>query len=274
MFNCELWDGDPEDLEGYAKLLQEEYGDSRLNKGFLHWKHLVNPLGKSILAFAKDEGGRIVAGRAFWYCAPGGVVVVQPCDTVTHRDARRQGLFERLTKLCLSECQPEWIVLNFPNEQSRPGYLKLGWHVYSQQNKIFSYGFGRQPFVPIADFFEIYKECFSKDWIDYLSWRLLQHPHFSYEACLYGESVLVRRGERYSSFVLPGHRILGSRMVIPVGNGIGYSHKHSRGLRVSREGIAVVARSKSYITYYPTNGSYMLGDVLDNLDGSFLVDTF
>jgi hypothetical protein len=96
------------------------------------WKHDANPFGPSLLLVA-EHGGRIVGLRAFmcWEFVRGGKVLraVRAVDTVTHPDSRGLGLFTATTLEGLRNLDVEGVdfVFNTPNDQSRPGYLKMGW---------------------------------------------------------------------------------------------------------------------------------------------------
>lgn len=50
-------------------------------------------------------------------------------DTATHPDYRRRGIFKRLTGELVAHCREKGydFIFNNPNEQSRQGYLKMGW---------------------------------------------------------------------------------------------------------------------------------------------------
>jgi hypothetical protein len=78
----------------------------------------------------------MAAVRAFWRHAMvynGEVIgMFQPCDTCTHPDFQRLGLFTRLTRLAIDEAKHQHAraLFNFPNSNSRPGYLKLGWRSF------------------------------------------------------------------------------------------------------------------------------------------------
>ena len=52
-------------------------------------------------------------------------------DTATHPEYQGRGIFTRLTHAALDELEREGVafVFNTPNDQSRPGYLKMGWDV-------------------------------------------------------------------------------------------------------------------------------------------------
>lgn len=99
---------------------------------FFAWKHRENPFGRSP-AWVAVDGERIVGFRVFlrWEFMRGGEVVraVRAVDTATHPDYQGRGIFSRLTLQALDELRAEGIafVFNTPNDQSRPGYLKMGW---------------------------------------------------------------------------------------------------------------------------------------------------
>ncbi len=56
---------------------------------------------------------------------------VRAVDTATHPEYRGRGLFQALTLQALDELTQDGVdfVFNTPNDQSRPGYLKMGWQV-------------------------------------------------------------------------------------------------------------------------------------------------
>ena len=58
------------------------------------------------------------------------VEAVRAVDTATHPDYQGRGIFTRLTLRRSTSCAPtaSTFVFNTPNDQSRPGYLKMGWH--------------------------------------------------------------------------------------------------------------------------------------------------
>ncbi|MEP6623897.1 MAG: GNAT family N-acetyltransferase, partial [Acidimicrobiia bacterium] len=96
------------------------------------WKHLENAFGPSPAWIACD-GDRIAGFRTMmrWEFLAGGRVVraVRAVDTATHPDYEGRGIFTRLTLHALAELELEGVefVFNTPNDQSRPGYLKMGW---------------------------------------------------------------------------------------------------------------------------------------------------
>ena len=100
------------------------------------WKHDQNPFGVSPAWVAIDEDSDAVVGlRTFlrWDFERDGEVVhaVRAVDTATDPAFRGKGIFTALTERALEELKDDGVafVFNTPNDQSRPGYLKMGWRV-------------------------------------------------------------------------------------------------------------------------------------------------
>jgi GNAT superfamily N-acetyltransferase len=126
----------PNDLPAVLELLRESMGradDARFDDLF-RWKHLDNAFGPSPMWVA-CAGERVVGLRVFmqWEWLRAGEVLrsVRAVDTATHPEFQGRGIFTRLTLGALPELAEEGIgfVFNTPNEQSRPGYLKMGWAI-------------------------------------------------------------------------------------------------------------------------------------------------
>jgi GNAT superfamily N-acetyltransferase len=107
-------------------------GDER-DRAFFEWKHHQNPFGASP-AWVACVDGQIVGFRTMlrWELASTERVrrVVRAVDTATDPAHQGKGIFRRLTLLAVEELRAEGVdaVFNTPNSQSRPGYLKMGWH--------------------------------------------------------------------------------------------------------------------------------------------------
>jgi GNAT superfamily N-acetyltransferase len=103
--------------------------------GFFRWKHSENPFGTSPAWVAISRDGRLAGLRVLlrWEFLRNGQVIraVRAVDTATHPDFRGRGIFTRLTVHALEDLarEPVAFVFNTPNDQSRPGYLKMGWQV-------------------------------------------------------------------------------------------------------------------------------------------------
>jgi GNAT superfamily N-acetyltransferase len=98
---------------------------------FFRWKHVSNPFGRSFMLVA-DLDGQIIGLRAFmrWTFRAGERIhrAVRAVDTATHPDFQGKGIFSRLTLAALDELKNDVdFVFNTPNDQSLPGYLKMGW---------------------------------------------------------------------------------------------------------------------------------------------------
>jgi predicted N-acetyltransferase YhbS len=111
------------------------WGSDDRSADFFRWKHRANPFGKSWAWVAVDKN-RVVAYRSFmpWeFESREGPVrrAARAVDTVVDADHRRQGLFRRLTLLGIEELTSSGVefVFNTPNDNSRPGYLAMGWSV-------------------------------------------------------------------------------------------------------------------------------------------------
>jgi GNAT superfamily N-acetyltransferase len=102
---------------------------------FFQWKHFENPVGRSFMWVAEVES-TLAGFRAFlrWrFVDRGGepVEAVRAVDTATRPELRGMGVFRDLTLHGLDEVKSRGIafVFNTPNDQSRPGYVKMGWEV-------------------------------------------------------------------------------------------------------------------------------------------------
>jgi len=110
------------------------------DEALFRWKHQHNSFGPSPMWVAEVDGA-VVGVRAFlrwdFTRADGSVAhAVRAVDTATHPSWQGRGLFTRLTTTALGELGADGLagdriafVFNTPNEQSRPGYLKMGWEV-------------------------------------------------------------------------------------------------------------------------------------------------
>jgi GNAT superfamily N-acetyltransferase len=98
------------------------------------WKHEENAFGPSP-AWVSCDGDRIAGFRTLmrWEFLDRDRLVraVRAVDTATHPDYQGRGIFTKLTLHALDELAAEGVdlVFNTPNDQSRPGYLKMGWQV-------------------------------------------------------------------------------------------------------------------------------------------------
>lgn len=133
--------------------------DASISQKFFKWKHYENPFGKSYGLLALDNG-KIVGLRMFMFWSFFNASTekyaraIRPVDTVTDEKYRGKGLFKQLTLQGLKDCDKRYdVVFNTPNENSRPGYLKMGWKSI-QTIDYFKFGVVN-PFKMKMDFEEI-----------------------------------------------------------------------------------------------------------------------
>lgn len=128
------------DIPEIVKVLKLSLGEQNLPLSEFIWnfKHVNNPFGKS-LVYVAQEGDMIVGVRAFmkWQWKLGDKVynAFRAVDTATHPDYQGKGIFKKLTLRALEAAKDDGdeFIFNTPNNQSRPGYLKMGWE---QVNKL------------------------------------------------------------------------------------------------------------------------------------------
>ena len=102
---------------------------------FFDWKHAQNPFGASPAWLAVADG-EVVGFRTFlrWeFEHPDGRPrrAVRAVDTATAPAYQGRGVFRRLTLAAVEDLTAEGVdfVFNTPNDNSRPGYLRMGWSV-------------------------------------------------------------------------------------------------------------------------------------------------
>jgi len=126
------------DIPAIVSLLKKSLGETSSIKteAYWRWKHIDNPFGVSPVLLAVD-GEQLIGVRAMmqWQWQTG--VIVHHClravDTATHPQYQGKGIFRRLTETLLEQASAEQyqFVFNTPNSKSLPGYLKMGWTVFS-----------------------------------------------------------------------------------------------------------------------------------------------
>ena len=123
-----------EDIDAIISVLQASLGESLLKKSVQIWnfKHIDNPFGISTVLVA-EENVQLIGVRAFmqwrWQLGEDVWISYRAVDTATHPNHQGKGIFKKLTLQALDEIQrkSDCFVFNTPNDQSRPGYLKMGW---------------------------------------------------------------------------------------------------------------------------------------------------
>jgi len=125
----------PSDLEQIVSLFEVCLGSDggAPTVEFWNWKHNQNPGGISpvILAWDNDKLVGIRAFMCFKFHDNNGVIkAYRPVDTATHPDYQGKGIFKNLTLSLIEDLKKinqSAFIFNTPNDQSKPGYLKMGW---------------------------------------------------------------------------------------------------------------------------------------------------
>lgn len=128
-----LEEAKPTDIEEIVRVLKKSLGDELpISKETWEYKHINNPFGPSIVLLAKEDD-KIIGVRAFmkWKLrkCDRELITYRAVDTATHPDHRGKGIFKTLTLKAveIAKERGDDFIFNFPNEKSRPGYLKMAW---------------------------------------------------------------------------------------------------------------------------------------------------
>lgn len=143
------------------------------DKAWFDWKYSNNIYGPSNIVFVYD-GEDPVAIRSFWRNDIG-EESYQPCDTAVLEEYRGRGIFSKMSRVALEKLGG-YLIYNFPNENSLPGNLKMGWKI---RNHLY--------LKTVFSKLKLKKETeFIED--DYLKWRFIDSPTGSYHYCKKGDS--------------------------------------------------------------------------------------
>ena len=126
--------GTVHDTARILELVKLSLGEGKIprEQAYWNWKHHQNPFGASPVLLAEADG-ELVGLRVFmrWEWRAGGDTfrAVRAVDTATHPKWQGKGIFSRLTRALVEQMRDEGVafIFNTPNDQSRPGYLKMGW---------------------------------------------------------------------------------------------------------------------------------------------------
>lgn len=133
-------------------LMQDCFG-MQVNIRYFEWKYKNNPIGFVEGYYAKHSNGDIAAYYGVipeLYNINGNKrIIYQSCDTMTHSNHRRKGLFQKLALHCFERLKDEqkMFLIGFGGGQSTPGFIKFGWqeifriryYFYPVQFKLFQF---------------------------------------------------------------------------------------------------------------------------------------
>lgn len=212
------------DRKQIIDLLRASLGESTIPKSeeLWSWKHEQNPFGSSYVLVAEQDG-ELIGVRAFmkWQFQRRGKLykVLRAVDTVTHPAHKGKGIFKKLTLQLADRCKADGyhFIFNTPNDQSLPGYLKMGWMKQARMplklkllhpyDIMFRKVIGRQRSqqqlnVPYQkwtkEIFELARHHVEEENListrvtpEYLSWRYASNPLFRYNYFTDGQSFLM-----------------------------------------------------------------------------------
>ena len=121
-------------LDLHGRIFDPDHG-----REWFAWKYADNPYVDHLPILVATQAGDLVGARPFFaldvFVDGQRHLALQPGDTMVHPDHRRQGLFTRMTEAAIdryTDGEPSFF-FNFPNGQSGPGYLKLGWQRVAEE---------------------------------------------------------------------------------------------------------------------------------------------
>lgn len=94
-------------------------------------KYIDNIYGKSVVEVVYIDS-KPVAARGLWRNDICDKPSYQPGDTCVTEICRGKGIFTEMTKKSLEKLQSHDIIYNFPNQNSYPGYMKMGWNLIGE----------------------------------------------------------------------------------------------------------------------------------------------
>jgi len=129
------------DIPEILQVLKASLGETSSKKSEEVWryKHIDNPFGRSLVLLAIEDS-KIIGVRALmrwkWQRGDRKFSAYRAVDTATHPDHQGKGIFKKLTLKAIEIAKAEEgdFVFNTPNNQSKPGYLKMGWQTVSKLN--------------------------------------------------------------------------------------------------------------------------------------------
>jgi GNAT superfamily N-acetyltransferase len=126
----------PGDEIGILKLREKIWGNlekEKLSPEFWKWQFMDNPAGKGFIQIA-DDTGTIVGHQPVvptdFLIQGKRVKLAMSVDTMTHPGYQKQGIFTTLSTAVYEQAEKSSIdiIWGFPNENSRPGFIKnLEW---------------------------------------------------------------------------------------------------------------------------------------------------
>ena len=137
------------DIPEIVELEKHLWGnDYKQNLQHFKWKHVNTPFSETLLGAVATFKNKIVAYRGcvktVWQLKRKKYDILSFSDVVVHPLHRRKGLFSSLTNYILEIYQNRSFHLSLnlsSNDKSQPGYIKLGWKLFYNPEKLVCHTF-------------------------------------------------------------------------------------------------------------------------------------
>lgn len=131
LYDCR-WSDEVDDkfIEDFISVENAVFGGN-YTKELFDKKYINNIFGKSVVEVVYLDD-KPVAARGLWRNDIGGREAYQPGDTCVTEVCRGKGIFTEMTKRSVDMLPEEALIYNFPNQNSFPGYMKMGWKLVGE----------------------------------------------------------------------------------------------------------------------------------------------
>ena len=125
-YDCR-WSGDCDEqfIDDYNFVQDQVFSGAHTRELFRH-QYIDNPYGPSVLVVVYLNE-KPVAARGLWRNDVYGQEAYQPGRTGVLAECRGKGVFTEMTKRAVAMIPKDVLLYNFPNPNSFPGYIKMGW---------------------------------------------------------------------------------------------------------------------------------------------------
>lgn len=177
-------------LEDFLAVSSAVFGkNSMMSSDYFKRKFIDNIYGESILVTVYSDGIP-VATRAFWRNDLFGRKAYQPCNTAVIKDFRGKGIFKEMTLFALEKTEKKDLIYNYPNSNSYPQYLKLGWKNFASYRTVILTSFKK--------FLDVHSYVIDND---YLKWWILPQKQKFFVYQKNGFSFLVKKRAKNVYFI-------------------------------------------------------------------------
>ncbi len=131
IYDCR-WSSKVDDkfIEDFIKV-EDIVFKNNYSKELFTQKYINNIYGESVVEVVYIDGVPSAA-RGLWRNDIDGKEAYQPGDTCVTEACRGKGVFTEMTKRSIALLPEDALVYNFPNQNSFPGYMKMGWKLVNE----------------------------------------------------------------------------------------------------------------------------------------------